>query len=296
MQPVLRLIEKVGPSDANVLITGEPGTGKEVVARWLHASSARKDMPLITVNTGGLSEGLFESEMFGHVKGSFTGATNDRLGYFEVAHKGTLFLDEIGNVPLAQQAKLLRVIETGELQRVGSSKTRHIDARILTATNTELDRAAAEGRFREDLFYRLNTVEVNLPPLRDRREDIPLLAMHFLAAVGSKYGRPDMQLSSAALDALLRHAWPGNVRELRHAVERSVILADGLTVDVEHLGLRQAQEGSLSLESVALDEAERVLIRKALTRNRGNVSRAAKDLGLSRSALYRRLKRHGLHV
>lgn len=296
MQPVLRLIEKVGPSDANVLITGEPGTGKEVVARWLHASSARKDMPLITVNTGGLSEGLFESEMFGHVRGSFTGATNDRLGYFEVAHKGTLFLDEIGNVPLAQQAKLLRVIETGELQRVGSSKTRHIDARILTATNTELDRAAAEGRFREDLFYRLNTVEVNLPPLRDRREDIPLLAMHFLAAVGSKYGRPDMQLSSAALDALLRHAWPGNVRELRHAVERSVILADGLTVDVEHLGLRQAQEGSLSLESVALDEAERVLIRKALTRNRGNVSRAAKDLGLSRSALYRRLKRHGLHV
>ena len=296
MQPVLRLIEKVGPSDANVLITGEPGTGKEVVARWLHASSSRKEKPLITVNTGGLSDGVFESEMFGHVKGSFTGARNDRLGYFEVAHQGTLFLDEIGNVPLAQQAKLLRVIETGELQRVGSSKTRHIDARILTATNSELDREAAEGRFREDLFYRLNTVEVKLPPLRDRREDIPLLAMHFLSVCCNKYGRPDMQLSSAALDAILRHPWPGNVRELRHSVERSVLLADGSTIDLEHLGLRQAPEGSLSLESVALDEAERVLIRKALTRNRGNVSRAAADLGLSRSALYRRLKRHGLHV
>jgi len=235
MQPVLRLIEKVGPSDANVLITGEPGTGKEVVARWLHASSARKDRPMITVNTGGLSEGVFESEMFGHVKGAFTDARNDRLGYFEVAHLGTLFLDEIGNVPLAQQAKLLRVIESGELQRVGSSKTRRIDTRILTATNSELDLAAAEGRFREDLFYRLNTVEVRLPPLRDRREDIPLLAMHFLGASAAKYGRTGIQLSSAALDAIQRHAWPGNVRELRHAVERSVLLADGSMIDVEHL-------------------------------------------------------------
>jgi DNA-binding NtrC family response regulator len=258
MQPVLRLIEKVGPSDANVLITGEPGTGKEVAARWLHATSDRGDRPLITVNTGGLSEGVFESEMFGHVRGAFTDARNDRVGYFEAAHLGTLFLDEIGNVPL--------------------------------------DQAVAEGRFREDLFYRLNTVEVRLPPLRDRREDIPLLAMHFLRASGGKYGRPDLQLSSPALDAILRHAWPGNVRELRHCVERAVLLADGSKVDVEHLGLRQAPEGSLSLENVALDEAERILIRKALARNRGNVSRAASDLGLSRSALYRRLKRHGLHA
>ncbi|MFQ5530122.1 MAG: sigma-54-dependent transcriptional regulator [Gemmatimonadota bacterium] len=296
MQPVLRLIEKVGPSDANVLITGEPGTGKEVVARWLHAISARGDRPLITVNTGGLSEGVFESEMFGHVKGAFTDARSDRVGYFEVAHLGTLFLDEIGNVPLAQQAKLLRVLESGELHRVGSSKTRRVDARILSATNSELDRAVSEGRFREDLFYRLNTVEVKLPPLRDRREDIPLLAMHFLRSSGGKYGRADLQLSSTALDAMVRHSWPGNVRELRHCVERAVLLVDGPTVDVEHLGLRQAPEGSLSLENVALDEAERILIRKALTRNRGNVSRAAGDLGLSRSALYRRLKRHGLHV
>jgi DNA-binding NtrC family response regulator len=296
MQPVLRLIEKVGPSDANVLITGEPGTGKEVAARWLHATSARADRPLITVNTGGLSEGVFESEMFGHVRGAFTDARADRVGYFEAAHLGTLFLDEIGNVPLAQQAKLLRVLESGELQRVGSSKTRRVDARILSATNSELDAAVAEGRFREDLFYRLNTVEVRLPPLRDRREDIPLLAMHFLRASGSKYGRPDLQMSSPALDAMLRHAWPGNVRELRHCVERAVLLADGARVDVEHLGLRQAPEGSLSLENVELDEAERILIRKALARNRGNVSRAAADLGLSRSALYRRLKRHGLHA
>jgi DNA-binding NtrC family response regulator len=296
MQPVLRLIEKVGPSDANVLITGEPGTGKEVAARWLHATSARGDRPLITVNTGGLSEGVFESEMFGHVRGAFTDARNDRVGYFEAAHLGTLFLDEIGNVPLSQQAKLLRVLESGELQRVGSSKTRRVDARILSATNSELDQAVAEGRFREDLFYRLNTVEVRLPPLRDRREDIALLAMHFLKASGGKYGRPDLQLSSPALDAMLRHAWPGNVRELRHCVERAVLLAEGAKVDVEHLGLRQAPEGSLSLENVGLDEAERILIRKALARNRGNVSRAASDLGLSRSALYRRLKRHGLHA
>ncbi|MFW6084381.1 MAG: sigma-54-dependent transcriptional regulator [Gemmatimonadota bacterium] len=294
MQPVLRLIEKVGPSDANVLITGEPGTGKEVVARWLHATSERADRPLITVNTGGLSAGVFESEMFGHVKGAFTDARSDRVGYFEVANRGTLFLDEIGNVPMAQQAKLLRVLETGELQPVGSSRTRTVDVRILTATNSELDRAVSEGTFREDLFYRLNTVEVRLPPLRERREDIPLLAGHFLNTSGAKYGRTDLELSSTALDAMHRHPWPGNVRELRHAIERAVLLVDGRTVDVEHLGLRRAPEGSLRLEDVELDEAERILIRKALTRNRGNVSRAAEDLGLSRSALYRRLKRHGL--
>jgi len=296
MQPVLRLIEKVGPSIANVLITGEPGTGKEVVARWLHYRSERSHRPLVTVNTGGLSEGVFESEMFGHVKGAFTDAKADRIGYFELADRGTLFLDEIGNVPLTQQAKLLRVLETGELQRVGSSRTRHVDVRILSATNSELDRAVADGRFREDLYYRLNAVEIRLPPLRDRREDIPLLAAHFLSRSGARYGRPDVRLSADAVDALLRHAWPGNVRELRHSVERAVLLADGDEVGVEHLGLRQAPEGSLRLESMELDEAERILIRKALARNRGNVSRAAEDLGLSRSALYRRLKRHGLQT
>jgi len=296
MQPVLRLIERVGPSDANVLITGEPGTGKEVVARWLHFKSERSSRPLVTVNTGGLSEGVFESEMFGHVKGAFTDAKADRVGYFELAGHGTLFLDEIGNVPLTQQAKLLRVLESGEFQRVGSSKARKVDVRILTATNSDLERSVAEGTFREDLYYRLNTVEIRLPPLRERREDVPLLAAHFLRISGGKYGRPDMTFSSAAMDALLRHPWPGNVRELRHSVERAVLLTENHTVDVEHLGLRQAAEGSLRLEAVPLDEAERILIRKALSRNRGNVSRAADDLGLSRSALYRRLKRHGLHA
>ncbi|MCL7964708.1 MAG: sigma-54 dependent transcriptional regulator [marine benthic group bacterium] len=296
MAPVLRMIEKVGPSDANVLITGEPGTGKEVVARWLHHRSKRGQRPLVTVNTGGLSEGVFESEMFGHVKGAFTDAKADRIGYFELADRGTLFLDEIGNVPMAQQAKLLRVLETGELQRVGSSKTRRVDVRILSATNAMLDQAVADGRFREDLFYRLNAVEIRLPPLRERREDIPLLAAHFLTAAGMKYGRPELQLSAGAVEALLRHPWPGNVRELRHAVERAVLLADSEEVGVEHLGLRSSPEGSLRLENMQLDDAERILIRKALSRNRGNVSRAAEDLGISRSALYRRLKRHGLQA
>ena len=296
MQPVLRLIERVGPSDANVLITGEPGTGKEVVARWLHYRSNRADRPLVTVNTGGISEGVFESEMFGHVRGAFTDAKADRVGYFELAGHGTLFLDEIGNVPLTQQAKLLRVLESGEFQRVGSSKARKVDVRILTATNSDLERSVAEGTFREDLYYRLNTVEIQLPALRERREDIPLLAAHFLRISGGKYGRPDMTYSAAAMDALLRHPWPGNVRELRHSVERAVLLTENHVVDLEHLGLRQASEGSLRLEAVPLDEAERILIRKALSRNRGNVSRAAHDLGLSRSALYRRLKRHGLHA
>ena len=296
MQPVLRLIERVGPSDANVLITGEPGTGKEVVARWLHYRSNRSDRPLVTVNTGGLSEGVFESEMFGHVKGAFTDAKADRVGYFELAGHGTLFLDEIGNLPLTQQAKLLRVLESGEYQRVGSSKARKVDVRIITATNSNLERSVADGTFREDLYYRLNTVEIQLPPLRERQEDIPLLAAHFLRISGAKYGRPDMTFSSSAMDALLRHPWPGNVRELRHSIERAVLLTENHTVDLEHLGLRQAMEGSLRLEAVPLDEAERILIRKALSRNRGNVSRAAHDLGLSRSALYRRLKRHGLHA
>jgi DNA-binding NtrC family response regulator len=286
----------VGPSEANVLITGEPGTGKEVVARWLHYRSGRSERPLVTVNTGGLSEGVFESEMFGHVKGAFTDARSDRIGYFELADRGTLFLDEIGNVPLAQQAKLLRVLETGELQRVGSSKTRRVDVRILSATNADLDQAVAEGRFREDLFYRLNAVEIRLPPVRERREDIPLLAAHFLAASGRKYGRPDLRVNPAAVEALMRHPWPGNVRELRHAVERAVLLAEGEEVGVEHLGLRPAPNGSLRLENMQLDDAERILIRKAISRNRGNISRAAEDLGISRSALYRRLKRHGLQA
>src|SRR5688572_9999912 len=221
MQPVLTLLERVGPSEANVLITGEHGTGKEIVARWLHAASPRAAKPLVVVNAGGLSEGVFESELFGHVKGAFTDAKTDRVGYFELADGGTLFLDEIGNMPPKQQAKLLRVLQTGEFQRVGSSKTRHVDVRVFAATNVDIHKEVAEGRFREDLLYRLNTVEVHLPPLRDRQEDINALAMHFLRQKNEKYSRKFTGFDREAIQAMLEYRWPGNIRELEHVVERA---------------------------------------------------------------------------
>ncbi|WP_141589664.1 MULTISPECIES: sigma-54 dependent transcriptional regulator [unclassified Myxococcus] len=295
MQPVRRLIERVAPSGANVLVTGEHGTGKEVVARLIHGGSTRSERPFVAVNSGGLSEGVFESELFGHVKGAFTDAKSDRIGCFELADGGTLFLDEIGNMPLSQQAKLLRVLQTGELHPVGSSKTRRVDVRVVSATNVDLSRAVAEGRFREDLLYRLNTVEVQLPPLRERREDIPLLAAHFLAEQGRRYGRPNVRLSSEALEALLAYAWPGNVRELEHAVERAMLMASGDEVTQEDLLLKRAgREGMTRLEEMTLEEVERYLIERALARHEGNVSEAAKGLGLSRSALYRRLQYYGI--
>ncbi|WP_216612463.1 sigma-54-dependent transcriptional regulator, partial [Myxococcus xanthus] len=295
MQPVRRLIERVAPSGANVLVTGEHGTGKEVVARLIHGGSTRSERAFVAVNSGGLSEGVFESELFGHVKGAFTDAKSDRIGCFELADGGTLFLDEIGNMPLSQQAKLLRVLQTGELHPVGSSKTRRVDVRVVSATNVDLSRAVAEGRFREDLLYRLNTVEVQLPPLRERREDIPLLAAHFLAEQGRRYGRPNVRLSSEALEALLAYAWPGNVRELEHAVERAMLMASGDEVTQEDLLLKRAgREGMTRLEEMTLEEVERYLIERALARHEGNVSEAAKGLGLSRSALYRRLQYYGI--
>ncbi|WP_415841824.1 sigma-54-dependent transcriptional regulator, partial [Myxococcus xanthus] len=295
MQPVRRLIERVAPSGANVLVTGEHGTGKEVVARLIHGGSTRSERAFVAVNSGGLSEGVFESELFGHVKGAFTDAKSDRIGCFELADGGTLFLDEIGNMPLSQQAKLLRVLQTGELHPVGSSKTRRVDVRVVSATNVDLSRAVAEGRFREDLLYRLNTVEVQLPPLRERREDIPLLAAHFLAEQGRRYGRPNVRLSSEALEALLAYAWPGNVRELEHAVERAMLMASGDEVTQEDLLLKRAgREGMARLEEMTLEEVERYLIERALARHEGNVSEAAKGLGLSRSALYRRLQYYGI--
>ncbi len=296
MQPVLRLMERVGPSDANVLITGEHGTGKEIVARWLHASSNRAERPLVTVNVGGLSDGTFESELFGHVKGAFTDAKTDRVGYFELADRGTLFLDEIANVPLPQQASLLRIIESGEMQRVGSSRTRRVDARILSATNVDVHEEIEKERLREDLLYRLNTVEVSLPPLRDRREDIPLLATHFLRQHSSHYGQEVTEFDSSAMQMLLEHPWPGNVRELEHAVERACLMANGGKVTVDDLGLRERRDGAARLEQMTLEEAERYLIQKALSRVDDNVSQAADVLGLSRSALYRRLQRFGLHA
>ena len=294
MEPVLRIMERVGPSDANVLITGEHGTGKDVVARRLHAVSDRAKNSFVAVNAGGFSEGVFESELFGHVKGAFTDAKSDRVGCFELANKGTLFLDEIANISLNQQAKLLRVLETGEIQRVGSSKLRKVDVRVLSATNADLETTVTEGGFREDLLYRLNTVEIHLPPLRERREDIPALAEHFLQRHAHHYRSSVAGFGADAMQALLRHPWPGNVRELEHAVERSVLMAQGAEIGVEDLGLRRREDGTGPLEDLTLDEVERVLIERALGRFDGNVSQAAHSLGLSRSALYRRLQRHDL--
>ena len=294
MQPVLRLMERVGPSDANVLVLGEHGAGKEVVARWLHAASARADRPLIAINVGGIPDGLFESELFGHVKGAFTDAKADRIGRFELADGGTLFLDEIANLPPAQQAKLLRVLETGEVERVGSSRARSVDARLISATNADPHAEVRAGRFREDLLFRLNTVAIRIPPLRDRREDVPLLASHFLRRYAQRYRKPAQSFAPDAMEALLRHAWPGNVRELDHAVERAVLMAEGDSIQARDLALGAPTDGAAALEQMSLEEVEQVLVRKALARAGGNVSEAAKALGLSRSALYRRLKRHGL--
>ncbi len=294
MQPVLQLIEGVGPSEANVLITGENGTGKEVVAQTLHAVSTRGQQPMITVNVGALSEGTFESELFGHVKGAFTDAKTDRVGRFELADGGTLFLDEIANVPPAQQAKLLRVVETGEFERVGSSKTRRVDVRLLSATNADLKEEVSANRFRQDLLFRLNTVEIHLPPLRERTEDIPILARHFLNQHARRYRKPVTGFTDEALALLARSAWPGNVRELNHTIERAVLLAKGHVIAAPELNLQAGREPERGLAEMSLDEVEAFLIRKTLARCDGNVNQAAAALGLSRSALYRRLQRHGL--
>ena len=294
MQPVLRLMERVGPSDANVLILGEHGSGKEVVARWLHAASARAERPLIAVNLGGIPDGLFESELFGHVRGAFTDAKADRIGRFELAEGGTLFLDEIANLPLPQQAKLLRVLETGEYERVGASRARRADVRVVAATNADIHAEVKAGRFREDLLFRLNTVEIPLPPLRERRPDIPLLAAHFLHRYAARYRKAAMEFTPDAMEVLLRHSWPGNVRELDHAIERAMLMAEGGRVQPRDFGLDGGGGAAAALDQMSLEDVERVLIQKALTRAAGNVSEAANALGLSRSALYRRLKRHGL--
>jgi DNA-binding NtrC family response regulator len=294
MKPVLELIRRVGPSDANVLITGENGTGKEVVARTLHALSTRAAKPLVTVNAGALSEGVFESELFGHVRGAFTDAKTDRVGRFDLADGGTLLLDEIGNVPLNLQTKLLRVLETGEFERVGSSKTRRADVRVLSATNADLHQAMEQGRFRQDLLFRLNTVEIHLPPLRERREDVPLLAQYFLRQHARHYRKMVAAFDKAAMDALQGYSWPGNIRELNHVAERAILMAQGESVRASDLGLRQEREAARRLEEMSLEEVESFLIRKALARFNGNVNQAADTLGLSRSALYRRLQKYGL--
>jgi DNA-binding NtrC family response regulator len=294
MQPVLATIARIGPSDANVLITGEHGTGKEVVAQMLHALSARASRSLVAVNTGALPEGTFESELFGHVKGAFTDARTERIGRFELADGGTLFLDEIANVPMRQQAKLLRVLETGEMERVGSSKTRRVDARLISATNADLRAEVEAGRFRGDLLFRLNTVEIHLPPLRERREDIPPLAAHFLARHVQRYRKQVQGIDSGAVQAMLQHSWPGNVRELDHTIERAVLMARGTQIEAVDLGLSAARVSNQGLEEMSLEAVESILIRKALSRSNGNVSQAAEALGLSRGALYRRMEKYGI--
>jgi DNA-binding NtrC family response regulator len=294
MKPVLDMVERIGPSDANVLITGEHGTGKDVVARALHRVSPRAERPLVTVNLGGLSEGVFASEVFGHVKGAYTDARSDRVGRFEMADQATLFLDEVANVPFVDQAKLLRVIETGEVERVGESRTRRVDVRILSATNADLEAEVRAGRFREDLLFRLNTVRIHMPPLRERPEDIPVLASHFLGRYSARYRKPLSGFDGAAGRALARHRWPGNVRELAHVVERAVLMAAEDEVRAADLGLADVDERPPALEDLTLEEVERLLMQKALRKHDGNVSQAAEALGISRSAFYRRLQKYGL--
>jgi DNA-binding NtrC family response regulator len=295
MRPVVELLARIGPSDANVLVTGEHGTGKEVIAQSLHRLSHRAHRPIVAVNTGALPEGTFESELFGHVKGAFTDARADRIGRFELANGSSLFLDEIANVPLRQQAKLLRVLETGELERVGSSTTRKVDVRMISATNADLRADADAGRFRADLYFRLNTVEIRIPPLRDRREDIPALAAHFLARYVTRYKRPIEGFEPTALQHLLNYAWPGNVRELDHTMERAVLMARQKRIEPGDLGLQgSARSVTQSLDDLSLEQVESILIRKALSRAQGNVSHAADALGLSRGALYRRIEKYGL--
>src|SRR5262245_24213995 len=294
MRPVLELIQRVGPSDANVFVTGENGTGKGLVAQALHNASPRANKPLITVNTAGLAEGVFESELFGHVKGAFTDAKSDRAGRFELADGGTLLLDEIADVPMSQQAKLLRVVETGEFERVGSSKTRRVQVRVISATNTDLRKQIEAGRFRQDLFFRLNTIEIRLPPLRERLEDIPLLAKHYLAQHAHRYRKNLSDFEPAAMEVLAQCPWPGNVRELNHVVERAVLMARGTTVTAADLGLQAGAGDTRSLEEMSLEEVEAALIKKTLARFDGNAKRAAEALGLSRSAFYRRLEKYGL--
>lgn len=295
MQPVLQLIERTAPSDASVLITGENGTGKGLVAEAIHALSSRASRPMITVNSGGVSEGVFESELFGHVRGAFTDARSDRAGRFELADGGTLFLDEIANVPLSQQAKLLRIIATGEFERLGSSRTRHADVRLISATNAEIDGEVAAGRFRQDLLFRLNTIEIALPPLRERAVDIPALANHFRQQHARRYRKALNGFERPALDLLARHRWPGNVRELDHAIERAVLMAEGPAVRASDFALRRETEAAGGLDSMSLEDVEAFFIRKAIGRY-GSVTEAAGALGLSRSALYRRLERYGIET
>jgi len=297
MRAVLDTLERIAPSDASVLITGENGTGKGLIARLIHNLSRRAPKPFISVNMGSIPETVFESEMMGHVRGAFTDAKADRVGRYELADGGTLFMDEIGNVPISQQAKLLRIIESGEFERVGSSRTQRANVRIVTATNANLPELVAQGRFRQDLLFRLNTIEVRLPPLRERREDIVPIAYRRLAAIAAKYGRRIEAFDDSALQVLRTYSWPGNVRELGNVIERAVLMARGTTITATDLRVDlHAPASTPSIEAMSLEDAERLLIRTALRRADGNVNAAAEALGLSRSAMYRRLEKLGVRT
>jgi len=294
MRPVLDMIQRVGPTEANLLILGENGTGKGLIADLLHKNSRRAQKPLIKVNMGGIAETVFESEFFGHVRGAFTDARQDRIGRFELADGGTLFLDEIGNIPLSQQPKLLRVLEDGEFERLGSSRTTKANVRLISATNADLGDDVAKGRFRKDLLFRLNTVELRLPPLRERREDILPLASRLLLRFAQRYQREGIRLSPSAERALLGYAWPGNVRELSHVIERAVLMANTAEIGELDFSFAPTRQSDSELDHMTLDAAEEMLVRRAMIRSEGNVQRAAEYLGLSRAALYRRLEKYGI--
>ncbi|MGW8124034.1 sigma-54-dependent transcriptional regulator [Roseivirga echinicomitans] len=295
IKKVFSLIEKVGPTEANVLVLGENGTGKELAARALHRQSERKGKVFINVDLGAISENLFESELFGHVRGAFTDAKEDKPGRFELASGGTLFLDEIGNLSLPLQAKLLSVLQQRKVSRVGSSKEISVDIRLICATNMPLYEMVKEGTFRQDLLYRINTVELRMPALAERTEDIDLLVQHFIQLYGKKYQKPKMRIDQNTIAKLKKYHWPGNIRELQHAIERAIILADGHKLTADDFVL-QPNRNIKRLEEDILDlsEMEKRLILKALDKNNGNVTRASKDLGIDRLALYRRLQKYGL--
>jgi DNA-binding NtrC family response regulator len=296
MQQVFSTIGKVAVTDANVLILGENGTGKELVARALHRNSSRKDEVFVSVDLGSINENLFESELFGHVKGAFTDARNDRPGRFEIASGGTLFLDEIGNLSLPMQAKLLTALERREVIRVGSNKAIPIDIRLICATNMPIKQLAAEDRYRQDLLYRINTVEINLPSLRERYEDIPLLANHFLEIYSKKYKKGFNPLSKVCLNKLYDYSWPGNVRELQHLMERAIIMADDRNLNPSdfQVNIEKSDQNDVEFDSYNLEEVEKNIIQKVLKTNKGNISKAAGELGLTRTSLYRRLEKYGL--
>ena len=298
MQRIFQTIERVAHTDANVLILGENGTGKELIARAIHRNSSRKHESFVSVDLGSITETLFESELFGHKKGSFTDAKEDRAGRFELANKGTLFLDEIGNLSMPLQAKLLAVLQNRKVSRVGANKETPVDIRLICATNMPLYEMVKENRFRQDLLYRINTIEVEIPPLRDRFEDIPLLANHFLKHYATKYGKSLNKLSDAAMTRLNKHNWPGNIRELQHSLERAVILSNSSVLQPEDFNFNASTnkeaDQQLNLEQFNLEEVEKILIRKVLKKYNGNITQAAGELGLTRSSLYRRLEKYGL--